>query len=89
MSEDDKNYYHFKIDFYDNDNKEILKTKYYSTSHDIRAETGMTEKTIYLHVKKPLFHGKKYRNIHIHRIREPVYKFNKEKIDYSRDDNLN
>ena len=67
----DRNYYHYKIDFYNPDNTEILNTKYYLTSHDIRKELIMSEKTIYLHTINP-FKGRKYKNLHIQRIREPV-----------------
>ncbi len=86
MSDLLKNYYHFKIDFYNVDNSSILETKYYFTSYDIKKELGMSEKTIYLHCKNPLFKGKKYKNLHIHRINQPVFKINKEKIDYTRQD---
>jgi len=81
----ERNYYHFKIDFYNQDNTEILKTKYYLTSHDIRKELIMSEKTIYTHVYKgPLFKGRKYRNLHIQRVREPVIKHIAEILDHTR-----
>lgn len=80
-----KNFYHYKIDFYNPDNTEILNTKYYLTSHDIKKELNMNEKTIYLHVKQgPNIKGRKYKNLHIHRIKEPVYKYIPEKINYTR-----
>jgi hypothetical protein len=79
----DRNYYHYKIDFYNPDNTEILNTKYYLTSHDIRKELIMSEKTIYLHTINP-FKGRKYKNLHIQRIREPV---KKNKTEYVKREN--
>jgi len=79
----ERNYYHFKIDFYNTDNTEILQTKYYLTKKDIKNELGMSEKTIYNHIYKQVNKGKKYKNLHIYKIREPIINksFSKEVDD--------
>jgi hypothetical protein len=70
----DRKYYHYKIDFYNTDNTEILNTKYYLTSKDIKNDLGIGQKTIYNHIYNQVNKSKKYRNLDIHKIREPVIK---------------
>jgi len=70
----DRKYYHYKIDFYNTDNTEILNTKYYLTAKDIKNDLGMGEKTIYNHIYNQVNKSKKYRNLQLHKIRKPVIK---------------